>query len=65
MQSNIYESLPYIYLAVGLGALLGVDAIFGQVCGVLLMILGIYILRMRTQFRKREEIRNLMFHKHQ
>jgi hypothetical protein len=31
----------------------------------LLMILGIYILRMRTQFRKREEIRNLMFHKHQ
>ncbi len=64
MQFSVYESLPYIYLTVGLGALLGVDALFGQICGVLLIVVGIYILRMRAQYRKREEIRSLMFHKH-
>jgi hypothetical protein len=65
MQLSVYESLPYIYLVVGLFALFGVDSALGQICGALLIAVGIYILRMRAQYRKREEIRNLIFHRHQ
>jgi hypothetical protein len=48
----IYEILPYLYLAIGAGAALVIDSIFGQVCGVMLMMLGLAILKMRIEHRR-------------
>jgi len=64
MPSALYEALPYIYLIAGAGALFGVDAVFGRICGVLLIGIGFVVLRMRSQSRKRQEIRNLMLSNH-
>lgn len=63
MPSSIYEALPYIYLVVGASALFGVEAVFGQICGLLLMVIGAIVFRMRIQYRKRESVRDLMAYK--
>ncbi len=60
MPSFVYEALPFIYLLIGAGALFGVDAGFGQMSGGLLMAIGVVVLRMRIQYRKRESIRGMM-----
>ncbi len=60
MPSSVYEALPFIYLLVGAAALAGVDAVFGQMSGGLLMAIGVVVLRMRIQYRKRESTRRLM-----
>jgi len=52
MPFAIYEILPYFCLAVGATAILGIDAVFGQLSGALLLILGFVILKMRIQHRR-------------
>lgn len=50
----IYESLPYIYMGVGLIALVGVNAILGKVCGLILITVGIIIHQTRWRYRHRK-----------
>jgi len=47
----IYEALPYLYLAGGIGAFFGIDIMPGQVSGLMLAFAGLLIWRMRKRYR--------------
>lgn len=49
----LYEAMPYLCLIVGLVALLGVPAIMGKLCGVLLSISGWIIRTLRIDYRSK------------
>lgn len=49
----IYELLPYLYLAGGSAAVLGLDPTSGRVSGALLIIAGLVIRSMRKAYRQK------------
>ncbi len=50
----IYAVLPYIYLITGVMALVGIESIFGKICGLLLVIIGVVIHQARRRYRHRK-----------
>ena len=60
MPFSVYESLPYFYLLFGAAALLGIDPVFGQLCGLLLCLSGLVILKMRIRYRRSFVINTVM-----
>lgn len=51
MPGMIYEILPYLYMCLGAAAALGMDVIYGRLFGVLLLVVGGLILKMRIRHR--------------
>lgn len=51
LQGTIYESLPYLYLALGLLFLLLVKSTLISIAAVMLIIAGAAVLLMRYQYR--------------
>lgn len=49
-----YELLPYIYVLVGALATFGIEAVFGKICGVLMMTAGVVIYKARSDYRNRK-----------
>ena len=52
----IYELLPYLYMLGGLIALFALDNIFGKICGVILLIVGVVVHQVRARFRTKKPI---------
>lgn len=50
----IYEALPYGYVLVGVLAVTGTDPILGKACGVLLIIVGVFVYQARLRYRHRK-----------
>lgn len=50
----IYELLPYAYMGIGLIALISIQSIFGKVCGLILVVIGIIIHQTRWRYRHRK-----------
>ena len=48
----IYEVQPYLYFSLGLAAVANVSPVFGQICGVVLAVNGLFIWYMRHENRK-------------
>lgn len=53
MPPALYEAWPYICLAIGILALLGVPGIIGKLCGLLLTICGWIIRSLRLDYRSK------------
>lgn len=52
MPDAIYELLPYFYIGSGTAAALGLEVSYGQFFGILLLLAGVVILKMRIQSRR-------------
>lgn len=52
----LYESLPYLYLGLGLAALLGLRHWFGIAAGVVLMAAGALVIMQRFRHRRRRHV---------
>lgn len=52
LPSTLYEALPYLYMTFGAMAFLGIGEVAGQVCALLLMLIGFKVYRMRVRHRK-------------
>ena len=63
MPFSVYEALPYFYLLFGAAALLGIEAVFGQLCGLLLGVSGLVIRKMRIRYRRGHTINTVMVSK--
>ena len=50
----IYESLPFIYMAAGVAAIIGLEHLLGRICGFLLILVGIGVYQMRRRYRHRK-----------
>lgn len=50
----IYEVLPYGYVLAGVLAVTGTDPILGKACGVLLIIVGVFVYQARLRYRHRK-----------
>ena len=50
----IYELLPYTYMGIGLIALISIESTLGQICGLILIIIGIVIHQTRWSYRHRK-----------
>ena len=51
-----YELLPYIYVLVGALATFGIEAVFGKICGVLMITAGVVIYKARSDYRNRKPL---------
>ena len=49
----VYEAVPYLHLFVGTNAALGTTPVYGQLSGIILMVLSIYVLYMRLEYRRK------------
>lgn len=47
----LYEPLPYLYLFVGVGAVVGIDPMVGRFSGLLLITAAMLIIMMRRDYR--------------
>lgn len=50
----LYEVLPYGYVLAGALAVAGIEPMFGKVCGVLLILIGIFVYQARLRYRHRK-----------
>lgn len=50
----IYESLPFIYMAAGAAAIVSLDHLLGQICGFMLILVGLVVYRLRSRYRHRK-----------
>lgn len=55
----LYELLPYVYMALGLLALISLESSWGKLSGLILIASGIVV----HQLRARHRIHNELFHK--
>ena len=51
----LYEALPYGYVLVGVLTITGIEPIFGKVCGIALIAIGIFIYQTRMRYRHRKQ----------
>ncbi len=50
----VYESLPYLYLAIGYGLITSDPSLFSSVSGMLFFFAGALVWNMRSHFRRRD-----------
>lgn len=48
----LYETMPYLYGALGFIAALGLDPTGGRACGLVLVAVSMHVLRLRRRYRK-------------
>jgi hypothetical protein len=48
----VYELLPYLYFSIGIAAATNVDPSFGRLSGLLMAMTGVYVWRLRRDYRK-------------
>lgn len=51
----LYEVLPYGYVLVGLLTITGIEPIFGKACGILLIVIGLFVYQTRMRYRHRKQ----------
>ena len=49
---HIYELLPFLYVLAGMASVMGLDVSSGKASGVLLMIAGVSVYKMRLDYRR-------------
>ena len=47
----VYESLPYLYMLIGIFSMTKVPGKLGIACGLLMFCIGLLVLRMRMNYR--------------
>lgn len=52
----IYEALPYLYVAGGVFAIVGLETIGGKFCGFLLVTAGVIIYQVRSRYRGKKAV---------
>lgn len=53
----LYEALPYIYMAIGLLASLGLDVTSGRASGLIMIFAGFQVWQLRKQYRNQPGVR--------
>lgn len=48
----LYESLPYAYVLLGVLAVAGVDPVPGRLSGLVLLLAGLHVFRLRRAYRQ-------------
>ncbi|MBZ4193079.1 MAG: sel1 repeat family protein [Candidatus Contendobacter sp.] len=51
----LYETLPYGYVLAGVLAIVGIEPIFGKACGILLIVIGLFVYQARMRYRHRKQ----------